>query len=44
MKLAYEDVQQVNKKGMSTGAKIAIVVGVVVALPVIIWAAAGAPR
>lgn len=44
MKLAYAYVQQISQKGMSTGAKIAIVVGVVVAVPLIIWAAAGAPR
>ena len=44
MKLAYEDVQQVNQKGMATGAKVAIAVGVIIGVPLIIWAARGAPR
>ena len=43
-KLAYDDVQRVGQKGMPWGAKVAIGVGVLIGVPLLIWAAAGAPR
>ena len=41
MTLAYEDVKEVHQKGMPKGAKFAIVIGGIVGVFLIVWAAKG---
>lgn len=40
-KLVYEDVQRVNQKGVPKGAKVAIVVGGIIGVFLLVWAAKG---
>jgi histidinol dehydrogenase len=41
MTLAYEDVKKVHQKGIGKGAKVAIIIGSIVGVFLIVWAAKG---